>query len=32
MRYTSVIMQCEDFVRALGQVEIGNFTAASSFD
>ena len=32
VRYTSVIMQCEDFVRALGQVEIGNFTAASSFD
>jgi len=27
VRYTTVIMQCEDFIRALGQVEIGDFAA-----
>lgn len=27
VRYTTVIMQCEDFIRALGQVEMGDFAA-----
>ncbi len=26
-RYTTVIMRCDDFVRALGQVEVGEFAA-----
>ena len=25
MRYTTVIMQCQDFIRALGQVDVGDF-------
>jgi Cys-tRNA(Pro) deacylase len=28
VRYTTVIMRCEDFIRALGPVEVGNFTGA----
>jgi Cys-tRNA(Pro)/Cys-tRNA(Cys) deacylase len=32
VRYTTVIMQCEDFMRALGQVELGDFTSEESLD
>jgi Cys-tRNA(Pro)/Cys-tRNA(Cys) deacylase len=27
VRFTTVIMQCEDFLRALGQVEVGQFAS-----
>jgi len=30
VRYTTVIMQHKDFVRALGDVEIGDFAAAEN--
>lgn len=30
--YTAVIMRCEDFMHALGQVEVGDFTAEQSIE
>jgi Cys-tRNA(Pro) deacylase len=32
VRYTTVIMLCEDFMRALGKVEVGNFAEYESRD
>jgi prolyl-tRNA editing enzyme YbaK/EbsC (Cys-tRNA(Pro) deacylase) len=32
VRYTTVIIRCEDFMHALGQVEVGDFTAEQSIE
>ena len=32
VRYTTVIMRCEDFLHALGQVEVGDFVEDDSQD
>ncbi len=32
VRYTTVIMRCEDFMRGLGQVEVGDFAADENLD
>jgi Cys-tRNA(Pro)/Cys-tRNA(Cys) deacylase len=32
VRYTTVIMRCDDFMRALGKVEVGNFAENEKLD